>query len=92
MNTYTISQFKTHASQILRELVDGEEVVITRRGLPWRKLTALPQQVEENQPLRSLRGILATPDTPDWDSEQLQGIIKGLWKGVGEFPDADDAK
>ena len=32
MTTYTISQFKANAAEILDTLSEGEEVIITRRG------------------------------------------------------------
>ena len=37
----------------------------------------------EKPSLRSLMGILATPNTPDWDYEELQGHIREIrdaWK------------
>ena len=38
MSTYGISEFKTRLSEILRELDEGDEVTITRRGKPWRQV------------------------------------------------------
>ena len=84
MTSYSVREFKARTSEILRNLDDGEEVIITRRGKPCAKLTAFPQpEAEEKPSLRSLRGILATPDTPDWDYEELQGHIREIrdaWK------------
>ncbi len=90
--TYTISQFKAHASRILRELEAGEEVIITRRGEPCGKVTGVSQPVADKRSRRSLMGILATPDTPDLEFDELQAIIKGFWKNFGELPEEDGAE
>ena len=94
MPTYTITQFKTRAGEILDSLNDGEEVIITRRGKPCGKLTAVPQTKDEKPSLRSLRGILATPDTPDWDFDELQAHIREIrdaWKTSTYLFEEDDA-
>lgn len=57
MTTYSIREFKARASQILRDLAEGDEVIITRRGKPCGKLTAVPPAAAEKPALRSLRGI-----------------------------------
>lgn len=83
MPTYTITQFKAKASKILNSLEAGDEVIITRRGKPCGKLTAMQEPDAEKRSPRSLMGILATPDTPDWDYEELQGHIREIrdaWK------------
>lgn len=83
MPTYTITQFKAKASEILDRLEAGDEVIITRRGKPCGKLTAVQKPEAEEPSSRSLMGILATPDTPDWDYEELQGHIREIrdaWK------------
>ena len=133
MPTYTITQFKAKAGEIIDNLEDGDEVIITRRGKPCAKLepVAPPVKKKENQTslmgayrdalpgatgkdfgeakqmwpdesleadekpsLRSLRGILATPDTPDWDFEELQGHIREIrdgWKKRLYSIEEDDA-
>lgn len=59
MTTYSIREFKARASQILRDLAEGDEVIITRRGQPCGKLTAVPPPpaAAEKPARRSLRGI-----------------------------------
>ena len=37
MTTYSIREFKARVSEILRDLDDGAEEIITRRGKPWRQ-------------------------------------------------------
>ena len=82
METYSVREFKAHLSEILNNLESGDEVIITRRGKPCGRLTAPPLE-EGNHSPRSLMGILATPYTPDWDYEELQGHIREVrdeWK------------
>lgn len=47
MPTYTITEFKAKASEILDNLEAGDEVIITRRGKPCGKLTAVEMPIEE---------------------------------------------
>ena len=91
MPTYTITQFKTRTGEILDSLNAGEEVIITRRGKPCAKLTAMPEPAVEKRSLRSLRGILATnDDDPGMDFDELQAYIKGLWKNFGTLPEEEE--
>jgi prevent-host-death family protein len=39
MNTVTLAEAKTHLSHLLDQVEAGEEVVITRRGLPIARIT-----------------------------------------------------
>ena len=77
MATYGIREFRARASAILRNLEYGEEVIITRRGKPCGKLTAMPP-AEENPALAALREKYSS--LPDRDFEELQATIKGFWK------------
>ena len=93
MPTYTLTQFKAKAGEIIDNLEDGDEVIITRRGKPCGKLTSVTESVEPTQKKRSLaelRGAYADPDTPDLEFDELQAIIKGCWKNFGELPEDDD--
>ena len=49
MTTYSIREFKARVSEILRDLDDGEEVIITRRGRPCGRLTTV-QHPSEGKP------------------------------------------
>ncbi len=77
MPTYTISQFKARASQILQNLEDGDEVIITLRGKPCAKLTAVPKPVEKKGSLASLRDSYT--HLPDLDYAAFQEIKK-IWE------------
>ena len=41
MTTYSIREFKARVSEILRDLDQGAEVIITRRGKPCGRLTSV---------------------------------------------------
>lgn len=63
MTTYGIREFKAKVSEILRDLEEGEEVIITRRGKPCAKLSQMPPDGENrNLPLSALRDLLDLPD------------------------------
>lgn len=67
MTTYGIREFKAKVSEILHDLEDGEEVIITRRGKPCAKLTPMPPApTGEKLPLSALRGMLDLPDL-EWE-------------------------
>ncbi len=34
MQSYNVAEAKTHLSEILEKVLEGEEVILTRRGLP----------------------------------------------------------
>ena len=77
MTTYGIREFKARVSEILRDLDEGDEVIITRRGRPCGRLTAMPHPTDDKPPLSSLRGTMA--DLPDASYEDFLEI-KALWR------------
>ena len=89
MTTYGIREFKARVSEILRNLEKGEEVIITRRGKPCGKLTAVPLSEGEKPALAALREKYSS--LPDLGFEELQATIKGFWK-VQPLPDVDNAE
>ncbi len=58
MTTYGVREFKTRVSDILRNLDDGEEVIITRRGKPCAKLTPIPQSGFGEASRQTLKGAM----------------------------------
>ena len=58
MTTYGIREFKARVSEILRDLDEGEDVIITRRGKPCGRLTSVRLPNEEKPSLGTLRGAL----------------------------------
>ena len=78
MTTYGIREFKAKASEILRELDAGEEVIITRRGKPCAKLTYVEAETEDKKrPLSVLRGSM--PFLPDATWEDFMEAKK-IWE------------
>ncbi len=61
--SYNIRELKARASEIIRGLKNGEEVIITRRGKPCGKLTPVPSSGEIRSSLATLRG--AFTNLPD---------------------------
>ena len=59
MTEYSISEFKAKASEILRDLKDGDEVIITRHGKPCGVLKAPPPPKDPTRTIADLRGSLA---------------------------------
>ena len=49
MKTVTIHQAKTHLSRLIREALDGEEIVIARRDKPLVKLVPLESSSRERK-------------------------------------------
>lgn len=85
MPTYSISEFKARANEILRDLKDGDEVIITRRGKPCGVLKAPPPPKDPTRTIADLRGALAGK-LPDATWEDFQEIKK-MW---GRFPMPDE--
>ena len=59
MTTYSIREAKARLSEILRDLDHGEEVIITRRGRPCGRLTAVDASAGDKPSLATLRGNLS---------------------------------
>ena len=55
MTTYGVREFKAKVSEILRDLDNGEEVLITRHGKPCARLA--PVNADAKRPPISLRGV-----------------------------------
>ena len=77
MTTYSIREAKARLSEILRELDSGNEVIITRRGRPCGRLTAVDSGVDDRPSLATLRGTLS--QLPDASYQDFQDA-KGVWE------------
>ncbi len=87
MTTYSIREFKARVSEILRDLDEGQEVIITRRGKPCGRLTTVQRTTEGKRSLSTLRGSL--DHLPDASYEDFLDI-KTLWKA--RLPASDEEK
>ena len=77
MTTYSIREFKARVSEILRDLDDGAEVIITRRGKPCGRLTPVEGPTEGKPSLGTLKGSLShLPDATYGDFLN----VKTLWE------------
>jgi prevent-host-death family protein len=71
--TSSIREVKARLSEILRELDHGEEVIITRRGRPRGRLTAVDDcGADDKSSLATLRGTLS--QLPDANYQDFQSI------------------
>ena len=84
MTTYSIREAKARLSEILRGLDRGEEVIITRRGRPCGRLTAVDTDADDRPSLATLRGALT--DLPDAEYRDFQDV-KGIWETRTEPPE-----
>ena len=90
MTTYSIREFKAQVSAILRNLDNGEEVIITRRGKPCGKLIPVPPPADPKPSLAHLRGIFA--NLPDLEYADFVEAKK-IWEPRPlPLDDADDAE
>ena len=77
MTTYSIREFKAKTSAIIRELEDGDEVIITRRGKPCARVTPVPPPDSDKPSLATLEGALTY--LPDATYEDLQEV-QSMWQ------------
>jgi prevent-host-death family protein len=69
---FDIDDAKTNLSRIIERVEHGEEILISRSGIPVAKLVPLTRHVARKG-RGSLRGRLVT--APDWDSTEVNGVI-----------------
>ena len=86
MTTYSIREAKARVSEILRNLDHGEEVIITRRGRPCGRLTAVDTSGDDKPSLATLRGALTDAEYQDFQD------IKGIWETHAELPEGMTGK
>ena len=86
MTTYSIREAKAHLSEILRDLDHGDEVIITRRGRPCGRLTAVDAGADDRPSLSTLRGALS--QLPTLATIELPGRPVG--QPLPSLPDALD--
>ena len=84
MTTYSIREAKAHLSEILRGLDRGDEVIITRRGRPCGRLTAVDAGAGDRPSLATLRGALS--QLPDAGIQDFLDI-KGIWENGERLPE-----
>jgi prevent-host-death family protein len=64
MHTITVADAKAHLSELLGRIENGEEIVITRRGKPVARLTAVEPAKQPVKSLAEFRRSIQQPRTP----------------------------
>ena len=73
MHPVTVHEAKTHLSRLLREVVEGEDVVITRSGRPVARLVP----IERKRPVFGVdEGRFVVPD--DFDEPLDEGLLRAF--------------
>ncbi|OZA24807.1 MAG: prevent-host-death protein [Hydrogenophilales bacterium 17-64-11] len=67
MSTVTLAEAKTHLSHLLDRVEAGEEVVITRRGLPIARITPVAKPKQAIKPLAEFRSRM-----PRWRKSSIE--------------------
>lgn len=71
---FNIHEAKTQLSRIIERVERGEQVVISRAGVPVAKVVSLPTKVHRRG-RGSLAGRIELAD--DWDSDEVNAEIAG---------------
>ncbi len=73
MHEVTVHEAKTHLSRLLRVIVEGEEVVITRSGRPVARLVP----IDEGRPVFGVdEGRFVVPD--DFDDPLDEDLVRAF--------------
>ena len=72
--TYSIREVKARLSEILRDLGHCEEVIITRRGRPCGRLTAVDAGDDDKPSLATLHGAFSGRRQPTSDDNHARKI------------------
>jgi prevent-host-death family protein len=75
MAMVNVHQAKTHLSQLLQEVEQGQEVVIARSGVPIARLVAWRAPVQAIAAPGAMRGQIQLSD--DFDAP-LEGLLEAL--------------
>ena len=71
MKTVQIGDLKNHLSAHLREVRNGEEIIVRDRNLPVAKIIRyVPESIEEQERILIEQGILRPPKNPPKDREK----------------------
>ena len=82
MTTYSIRELRAKAGQILDTLSEGEEVIITRRGVPCAVITGAsslngPSTADEST--QAAQAVTDAEARPRLSIEELRGRVVGAW-------------
>ena len=58
-----VHEAKTRLSQLLKQVEQGEEIVIARDGVPVAKLISFEQKAKPKRQLGTAKGLVIVPDS-----------------------------
>jgi len=72
-STYNVHQAKTHLSELLERVADGEDVIIAKAGVPVARLVPVVRP-NDGRPLGTEKGRLVVAD--DFDAPLPRAVLK----------------
>ena len=73
--TYNVHLAKTHLSELLERVADGEEVIISKAGVPVARLVPVVR-MDDKRPLGTEKGRLVVPD--DFDAPLPAEVLESF--------------
>lgn len=70
-----IHEAKTHLSSLLREVQQGEEIVLTRGGTPVARIVAMPAETAPSRSYGLFEGQFELGEDFDADSAELADLF-----------------
>ena len=70
-----VLEAKTHLSQLLREVENGDDVILLRAGKPVARITRLEQARPRKSSFGMFRGKIKLGDDFDADSDELADLF-----------------
>ncbi len=80
METVNIHQAKTNLSRLLSRVEQGEEIVISNRGIPIAKLVPFRTSLDRRSSLGQDRGMFTVPD--DFNAPLPEDILVAFEGGA----------
>jgi prevent-host-death family protein len=79
MKTVQIGDLKNHLSAHLRDVRNGEEILVRDRNEPVARIVPyVPESIEEQEKLLIARGILRPPKNPPKDREKFWAEFRAM--------------
>src|SRR3954466_6286217 len=66
LDTVNMHEAKTHLSKLVARVEGGEQIVITRAGMPAAKLVPIPQKKAGKRKLGGWEGKFDVPSLEEW--------------------------
>lgn len=81
VKTVGLRELRQNASDLVRQVEDGEEIIITVAGRPGARL--VPTAARTWRRWEDVQGLFAGPADPDWDTDrdQISHDLHDPWTG-----------